>query len=148
MTEQDKIKPGEDIIFYDGVCGLCNKLVQFVLAHGGDLKFLFCSLQSDLAARLLAKYGANSTELKTIFVITDYDLPSSKLLKKSQAVLFILQRCNMPWYTAGLSILHFIPEFFLNIAYDLVANIRYEVFGRYESCLNPGKEVRDRFIDQ
>ena len=148
MIEQEKIKLGEDIIFYDGVCGLCNKLVQFVLAHGGSLRFLFCSLQSDLAARLLTKYGANSTELKTILLITDYGLPSSKLLVKSQAVLFILQHCNMPWYLASLSSLRFVPEFFLDIAYDLIANSRYMLFGRYESCLNPRKEVRDRFIDQ
>jgi len=150
MSQQIKIKSGDNIIFYDGVCGLCNALVQFVLKHGGGLRFLFCSLQSDIAARLLAKYSASNTNLDTVFVLTNYDLPTSKLLEKAQAVFFILKHCELPWYSpwAWLVSLSFLPEFLLNFGYDFIASIRYKVFGQYESCLIPDKVVRDRFIDQ
>ncbi len=147
---QQKIKNGESIIFFDGVCGLCNHLVQFVLKHGGADKFVFCSLQSETAAQLLAKYGQNNKDLDTVFVLTDYDLPSSKLLEKSKAIFFILKHCKISLYSpwAWLAALSIVPEFFLNLGYDFIANIRYPVFGRYDSCLIPDASVRDRFIDQ
>jgi predicted DCC family thiol-disulfide oxidoreductase YuxK len=150
MNSQQPIKPGENIIFYDGVCGFCNKFVQFILSQGAGLNFLFCSLQSEVAARLLSKFGQTNKDLDSIFVITDYDLPSGKLLKKSKAVFFILEHCNKPWHTLWpyLSIFKFLPQFILDFGYDLVASFRYKIFGRYESCLLPEKEVRDRFIDQ
>ncbi len=150
MTEQNRIKSGSDIIFYDGICGLCNRFVQFVLAHEGSLKFLFCSLQSDIGAKLLSKYGEDSSDLKTIFVISDYGLPSNKLQKKSQAVLFIIQHCQLPWYVPEIlfSFLHLWPASLLDIGYDVIAGVRYKIFGRYDSCSIPDKEVRDRFVDQ
>ncbi len=146
MNEQSKIKVGDKIIFYDGVCGLCNHLVQFVIRHGG--KFLFCSLQSEVAANLLEKFGESSKDLDSIFIITDYDLQSSKLLKKSKAVFFILKNCNLPWYWSCLRIFGLLPEWILDLGYDLVAGTRYNLFGRYDTCLIPDQKVKDRFIDQ
>lgn len=148
MTTQ--IKTGEHIIFYDGVCGLCNSLVQFILAHGGGAKFLFCSLQSDVAAELLAKYGESNKDLDTVFVITDYDLPSSKLLKRSKAIFFILKHLEMPTLSpwSVLATFSFLPEFILDLGYDLIANVRYKAFGQYDACQIPAPEVAERFIDQ
>ena len=41
------------VLLYDGVCGLCNRLVQFVLRHDRGGVFCFASLQSRLAADIL-----------------------------------------------------------------------------------------------
>ncbi len=125
--------------------GLCNKLVQFVLKHS-KCPFLFCSLQSDLATRLITQYGASTADLTTIFVITDYDLTSSKLLNKAQAILFILECCDLP--SAYLSIFRSLPRFLLDFAYDCVARTRYKIFGYTDSCWVPDEKVRHRFIDQ
>ena len=46
------------IILYDGVCGLCNRLVQFVLKHDSRDYFRFAALQSDFAIRVLGRHGA------------------------------------------------------------------------------------------
>lgn len=149
MSENTKLKPGYNIIFYDGVCGLCDALVQFVLKHDRSSKFLFCALQNDTAAQLLSKYGENNSDLNTVFVLADYGLPSGRLLKKSKAIFFILHRCDLPWYSpwCWLAIFDLLPDFLLNIGYDLVAHFRYKVFGRYDSCLIPDQSVRDKFID-
>jgi predicted DCC family thiol-disulfide oxidoreductase YuxK len=149
MSNQTKLKPGSNIIFYDGVCGLCNKLVQFVLKHDRSSKFLFCALQSEIAKQLLSEYGENNTDLNTVFVLSDYHLSSSQLLKKSTAVFFILRQCNLPWYSpwCWLCIFNILPDFLLNIGYDLVARYRYKIFGHYDSCLLPNQAVRDKFID-
>ena len=47
------------ILFYDGVCGLCNRFVQFVLRRDPNAVFRFAPLQSALAASVLARHGAN-----------------------------------------------------------------------------------------
>ena len=39
------------VLLYDGVCGLCNYLVQFVLQHDADTHFSFAPLQSEYAAQ-------------------------------------------------------------------------------------------------
>ena len=43
--------PANPVLLYDGVCGLCNRLVQFVLKHDTDARFRFASLQSNYAAQ-------------------------------------------------------------------------------------------------
>jgi predicted DCC family thiol-disulfide oxidoreductase YuxK len=149
MIDETKLKQGASVIFYDGVCGLCDAFVQFVLKHACSSKFLFCSLQSDFAAQLLGKYGESNSDLNTVFVLTDYNLSTSKLLKKSRAILFVLEECHMPWYLPWrwLIIFKVLPDFLLNIGYDFIASIRYKVFCRYQSCLIPSPEWRDKFID-
>ena len=45
------------IILYDGVCGLCNSLVQFLLKRDKQGRLRFASLQSDFAAKVLQRHG-------------------------------------------------------------------------------------------
>ena len=49
------------ILLYDGVCGLCNRLNQFVLRRDPAGIFRFASLQSALAARILSRRGADAS---------------------------------------------------------------------------------------
>ena len=149
MIDETKLKQGYTIIFYDGICGLCDSFVQFVLKHSQASKFLFCTLQSEFAAKLLAKYGESNIDLDTVFVLTDYNLPTSKLLKKSRAIFRVLEECHMPWYTPlyWLTAFKILPDFILDIGYDFIASIRYKIFGRYDTCLVPTPEWRDKFID-
>jgi predicted DCC family thiol-disulfide oxidoreductase YuxK len=62
------------IILYDGVCGLCNRLNQFVLRRDREGTFRFAWLQSPLAARILAQHGANPQDLDTVYVVLNHDL--------------------------------------------------------------------------
>ena len=41
------IKGANPIILYDGVCGLCNRLVQFLLTHDREGRLRFAALQSE-----------------------------------------------------------------------------------------------------
>jgi len=149
MIDESRLKQGYSIIFYDGVCGLCDSFVQFVLKYNQSSKFLFCSLQSDFANKLLAKYGETNGDLESVFVLTDYNLPSSVLLKKSRAVFFVLDQCHLPWYLPmrWFTLCKILPEALLNLGYDFVASVRYKIFGQYDTCLVPSSEWRDQFID-
>ena len=88
---------GEAIIFYDGVCGLCNRLNQFVLARDSSAQFRFAALQSRFARETLARYGRNSEDLDTLYLLEDYGLPSERLRAKSDAALRVLDRMGGVW---------------------------------------------------
>ena len=80
------------ILLYDGVCGLCNRLVQFILRFDPEGVFRFASLQSALAGDILARHGADARDLNTVYVVVNYELPDERLLARSDAVVFVLKQ--------------------------------------------------------
>ena len=134
------------ILLYDGVCGLCNRLVQFILRRDRKAIFRFASLQSPLAARILARHGANPIDLDTVYVVLNYDLPNERLLSRPGAVLFVLKQLGAPWRSASF-LLQLLPRFLRNASYNAVARHRYRIFGRTEICTLPRVEDKSRFLD-
>jgi predicted DCC family thiol-disulfide oxidoreductase YuxK len=80
------------ILLYDGVCGLCNRLVQFVLRRDPEGVFRFAALQSGLAERILARHGADARDLDSVYVVVNCDQGDERVLARSDAVIFILRR--------------------------------------------------------
>jgi predicted DCC family thiol-disulfide oxidoreductase YuxK len=139
------------IILYDGVCGLCNRLNQFVLRRDREGIFRFAWLQSPLAARILARHGANPQDLDTVYVVLNHDLtkeaqPDELLLPRSDAVIFVLKRLGGIWKVLGLFV-QLLPRRLRDWGYRIVARNRYRVFGRFETCMLPSARDRSKFID-
>ena len=134
------------ILLYDGVCGLCNRLNQFVLRRDPAGIFRFASLQSPLAARILARHGADAADLNTVYVVVNPDQPDEYLLARSDAVIFVLKQLGGFWGLIGF-VLQFKPRFLRDWGYRVVARNRYRVFGRSETCFLPSPENLDRFLD-
>jgi len=132
-------------VLYDGVCGLCNRLNQFVLPRDRAGTFDFASLQSRLGRELVTRFNRNPNELNTLYVVVDYRGEAPSLLSKARAALFILKALGAPWRWCGA--FGALPDTVLNRGYDLIARNRYRLFGRYESCLMPTAEYKQRFID-
>ena len=139
------------IILYDGVCGLCNRLVQFILRRDPAGIFRFSSLQSALAAEVLARHGANSQDLDTVYVVVEYGQPGERVLPRSDAIIFVLRQLGTShramFWRISASLLQLVPAPIRDWGYRLVARNRYRVFGRSESCILPDAESRDRFLD-
>jgi len=134
------------ILLYDGVCGLCNRLNQFVLRRDPAGIFRFASLQSALAARILSRRGADAADLDTVYVVVNPDQPDEYLLARSDAAIFVLKQLGGFWGLLGL-VAQFKPRFLRDWGYRIVARNRYRVFGRFETCMLPSSETRDRFLD-
>lgn len=134
------------IILYDGVCGLCNRLVQFVLKRDKRDYFRFAALQSGLASTTLQRHGRDSRDLDTVYLVVDYGQPTERLLARSDAVLFLLNQLGGIWKLAAFG--KIMPRFLRELAYKLVARNRYRVFGKYESCMLPEPKHRTKFLDQ
>jgi predicted DCC family thiol-disulfide oxidoreductase YuxK len=134
------------ILLYDGVCGLCNRFVQFILRRDRNATFRFASLQSPVASRILARHGANPTDLDTVYVVVNHELPGEYLLSRSDAAIFVLNQLGGSWRPAA-SLLQLLPKFLRDPAYNAVARHRYRIFGRSEVCTLPSEADPSRFLD-
>ena len=133
------------IILYDGVCGLCNRLNQFLLKRDAQDRFRFASLQSDFAAKLLRRHGADAEDLDTVYVVRNYDESGESLLARSDAILYLLRELGGIWSVAGRA--RILPRWFRDRIYNLVARNRYRVFGKSEVCMMPEPRHRHKFLD-
>ena len=134
------------IILYDGVCGLCNSLVQFLLKHDKDGRLRFASLQSDFAEKVLRRHGFDAKDLDTLHVVENYDQPGERVLQRSDAILRAGRELGGFW-TASSSVARIVPRPLRDLVYRFVATNRYRVFGKYESCMLPDPNQRSRFLD-
>jgi predicted DCC family thiol-disulfide oxidoreductase YuxK len=137
---------GRHIIFYDGVCGLCNKFIQFVIDNDTDGRFFFAALQSDFAKNTLGHRGADAESLNTVYVLSNYgDAQQERLYNKSDAVAFTTGQLK-PWIKPIAFFIKIFPKPLRDFGYETVAKIRYKLFGKYDQCMLPSPETRARFI--
>src|SRR5262249_51770865 len=126
------------IILFDGVCNLCNSAVDFVLRHDRDEVFLFGSLQSESAARLL-EGRLRLSELSTIVL-----LEGGRAYKESTAALRIALHLPWPWKLAYA--LQVVPSPMRDWAYRWLARNRYRIWGVRGTCRVPTDAEKRRFI--
>ena len=146
VEDSARASTGQHLLLYDGVCALCNGVVQFVLARDRRRRFDFASLQSPAARTVLDRFGCDPTALDTVYVVQNYRGDAATPLARAQAALFVMTELGWPWKAAN--VLRVLPAALLNAAYGLVARYRYRVFGRYEQCVMPRPEFKSRFIDE
>ena len=139
--------PGANpIILYDGVCGLCNRLVQFLLKHDKAGRLRFAALQSDFAEKVLGRHGIDAKDLDTVQVIENYDQPGERVLQRSDAILRAGRELGGFW-AASSSVARVVPRGLRDLVYRFLATNRYRVFGKYDSCMLPDANQRSRFLD-
>ena len=140
------------VLLYDGVCGLCNWTVRFILRRDGAGVFRFAALQGELAKRILARHGDDAGVLAAVVVVVDFDEAAERLLSGSDAAVFILRQLGAAgrgawfWRVVG-GLLNIVPRGLREWGYRLVARYRYRIFGKYDTCPVPSAEVRARFLD-
>ena len=134
------------IVFYDGICGLCNRLVQFLLKHDRQDRLRFASLQSDFASRVLGPHGIDPKDLDTVHVVEHYQQSNERVLDRSDAILRAGRELGGIWKLVA-SIGRIVPRGVRDLFYRFVANNRYRVFGKYETCMLPQPKHRAKFLD-
>lgn len=128
------------VLFYDGVCGLCNSSVNLIIENERDAIINFSPLQSDYAKSILSQFP----QTDNIDSLILFDIQENSIESKSKAVFTICKYLKWP-FKAGYYF-RFIPTFITDFFYDLVAASRYKIFGKYDSCKLPDAKIKDRFI--
>ena len=130
---------GKPVLLYDGLCGFCDRTVQFILARDPGGAMNFAPLRGEFAGEVVRRHPA-LLAVDSLILVADSALP----LVKADAVLGIASYLGWPWKAVG--VLRIVPRFIRDLAYDLFARHRYRLFGRYDSCPIPDAAVRARFI--
>ena len=139
-TPSDKM-----IVFYDGLCGFCDRTVQYIIEKDRNDRFRFAPLQSDLAESTLPKHGKNPKDLNSLYLLTGQDESKEQVFEKSDAVIRIAEALGgkaarqVAWFK-------WMPKWIRDVGYTLFARFRYRVFGKKESCSLPTPEQRSKFI--
>lgn len=130
------------IVLFDGVCNLCNSTVQFIIRQDKSERFQFASQQSQAGQKLLAQHNIPISQVLADSVVV---IEGEKVWLESDAAFHILWRLGGVWSIP--SVLWFLPKRLRDWAYRLVAQNRYRLFGRRESCMVPTPELKKRFLD-
>lgn len=129
-----------NIIFFDGVCNLCNGAVQFILKRDKTEVFSFASLQSEFAQAHLRNFPNLPKDLDSI-VYSE----GGKTWYKSAAVFRIAKKLGGIYRV--VNIFRVLPGSWNDKLYDYIAKNRYRWFGKKESCMVPDPALKSRFLD-
>jgi predicted DCC family thiol-disulfide oxidoreductase YuxK len=149
MTPRAAAADVRKIILYDGLCGMCDGVVQFLLRHDHKDAFRFAPQQGEAARQVLARHALDSATMdsatmETICVIENYSSPQERVYTRSDAALRIADGLGGIW-TLTLAA-RLLPRCFRDACYDFVARNRYRIFGRRTECRLPGEEDKHRFL--
>ena len=145
MTEVERNAiEGRALLLYDGVCALCNGVVQFLMKHDRLDRFRYAPLQSSLCREVLARFNIYAFP-DGVMLLTDALTPAEHLYQRSDAVAVSLERLSMPWRLVG-RVLRLVPRPLRDWGYGIVARFRYRLFGRYDTCPLPPPEQRSRLL--
>jgi predicted DCC family thiol-disulfide oxidoreductase YuxK len=131
--------PDDDVILYDGVCVFCSRWIRFIAARDRDRRFRFTAIQSDYGRRLAQAFGINPADPDTNAVIH-----GGIAYFKSDAALMVLS--NLPGWS-WVRALRAWPKPLRNAVYNLVAQNRYSIFGKYEVCFLGDESFRSRILE-
>lgn len=133
------VKNETHILLFDGVCNLCNDIVQFTIKRDPTAKFKFASLQSTSGQTLLKQFGLSTDDLESFVYIN-----GDKYFLKSSAGLRVLKELGGVWKFFYVFII--IPKFIRDFFYNIIAKTRYKMFGKLDTCMVPTPEISKRFL--
>lgn len=145
MTPDPSSAAEAPVLLYDGLCGLCDGTVQFVLRHDRRDVLRFATLQGDYASEVRARHP-ELADVDSLVLVEPASGPRAERVRvRSDAALAVGREMGGAWRLAGL--LRVVPAFLRDAVYDGVARNRLRWFGRRHACRVPEPGVRPRFLD-
>ncbi|MEO7177066.1 MAG: DCC1-like thiol-disulfide oxidoreductase family protein [Saprospiraceae bacterium] len=113
------------VLLFDGECGLCNRVMQWILGHERAPKLRFASLQSE---RIKPLFAAGKLPKSDSILLIENGI----VYDESEAVLRILGYLRFPWFL--LRAFGIFPKSLLDVLYRWVSRNRHRWFGKADSC--------------
>ncbi|MEQ9186393.1 MAG: DCC1-like thiol-disulfide oxidoreductase family protein [Cryomorphaceae bacterium] len=134
-------EPHQRVLLFDGVCNLCNSVIQFVIRNDKEEKLRFASLQSPFGINALNTHGLSADDLSTFIYIR-----KDKVHLRSTGFLYLCRDLGGAFRL--FEVAWIIPRFVRDYVYDLVARSRYSMFGKRAECYVPSESMRHRFLEE
>lgn len=131
--------PTPPILLFDGVCNLCNGVVDFILRYERAPLLKFAALQSEAGENLLREFGLPQQDPHSVILIE-----GGRAYRESTAALRVCRYLRAP-FPLALGLLHF-PQAARDPLYHLVARNRYRWFGKRAVCRLPTLQESARFL--
>ncbi|MGZ3775347.1 MAG: thiol-disulfide oxidoreductase DCC family protein [Pseudobdellovibrionaceae bacterium] len=125
------------IIFFDGVCHLCNAFVDAALKRDRQHRLLFAPLQGKTAEQILATN--DRINLDTIVFFEE-----GKIYYKSSAILKIFSALG--GFYKIICLAWIIPGPLRDRLYSFIARNRYSWFGKRDHCRLPTPEEKSYLL--
>lgn len=129
----------KSIVFFDGVCNLCNSSIDFIIRNDANNRFLVGALQDELSKQILSEYDVDPNYLDSLVLLED-----NQIFYKSTAALKIAK--NLSGITPLLYPFIVLPKFLRDPVYDWIARNRYKWFGKKSTCRLPTPEEKSKFL--
>ena len=113
----------DSIVFYDGACPLCSRVIRFILKNEKNDHLRFSSLQSNYSKKFFLKRGFTEVDMSTFYL-----LDNGQLYKRSSAALRLIP--YLKWFWIWLNIFWLFPKFLRDPMYVVVSRNRYKIFKR------------------
>jgi predicted DCC family thiol-disulfide oxidoreductase YuxK len=139
---------GRAVMLYDGLCGVCNTAVQWVIKRDHADRFRFAPQQSALAAAILSRHGIDHEAMlksNSVYLVLDAGSDEERLLTQSDVTVNMLLMLGGRWRVLG-KMLRAVPLFARNAAYRMFARNRYRLTGQYEVCPVPSEAEQMKFV--
>ena len=140
MTERHDFK---NLIVFDGICVMCNFLVDFIIKRDKRELFRFLPAQSPLGRELIQRSFPEllweSNEPRLIYI------GENGPQFKSDAVISILANLGRTYY--GVKLFYLIPRGNRDYCYQFIASRRYQWFGKKTECRVPHPSAKRRFLE-
>lgn len=137
-AHESKVLDTQPILFFDGICGLCNRLVNIVLRLDRKQLIRFSPLQGETARAMLPPLPEDAREWSMVY----WD--GERVHTDSDANLVLCR--DLGGVLSVLSVLRWIPRGVRDPVYRTLARTRYRWFGTLESCRVPSAEEEARFL--
>ncbi len=136
----------QSVLLYDGLCGFCDKAIQFIVNRDRKRTLHFAALQGEFASKLLQQRPALRQVDSLVLVHSDSHGTAEQVLVRSDAVIAIAAYLGGFWRVCGL-LLRVLPRPLRDWGYNALARRRFRIFGRLDDCRIPSTEERARFLD-
>ncbi len=135
-----ELPKGKKIILFDGVCNLCDNVVQYIIRHDKKDVFRFVALQSELGRQITRHIGIDTKAVDSIIL---YE-PGVAYFYKSGAAIEIAREFGGLFHFGTL--FKIIPGALRNWIYDYMARNRYNWYGKKDECMIPTPALEAKFL--
>ncbi len=135
----------QPVLFYDGQCGLCNRVVRLLLRTDRAGRLKFAPLQSAPAQAYLRQQGLPTVDFDSLVFVPDWEHPHPGAHRlRTDGALAAAAVVGGVWRL--VTWMRILPVWLRDLIYKLVARSRFALFGEYRGKPLAESEWGKRFL--
>jgi len=135
----------QPVLFYDGRCGLCNRVVLLLLRTDREGRLRFATLQGEAGQAYLRLWELPTKDFDSLVFAPDWSVPNRfEPRLRTDGALAAAAVVGGVWRLVTWA--RILPVWVRDPFYGLVARSRYALFGEYRPSPLPNPEWAKRFL--